>query len=266
MQTPFEKMKLDSQSGVSLKRIRKTILEKTKKPSRGRIDLFVQDSLKINGHWESVKSLKECHKGQYRGNIYCRTCRDRMGLKMLRRYQSYLSRENMSESSCRARLRHITIIHGLIPADKKQVKTSQKNVRNKYNSFSRKWPNAWYQGAFEYELIDMQKVLNHIHDQGSQSRKKAVLLDLVGCKPDMFEERDSTWTDDDGNKRSDYILLHTHFLMDAAQYKWADISDNMRKRWPSISVKLNLPFYCSSRRHRESYGGYYPYLKSASLL
>lgn len=161
----------------------------------------------------------------------------------------------MSESSCRARLRHITIIHGLIPADKKQVKTSQKNVRNKYNSFSRKWPNAWYQGAFEYELIDMQKVLNHIHDQGSQSRKKAVLLDLVGCKPDMFEERDSTWTDDDGNKRSDYILLHTHFLMDAAQYKWADISDNMRKRWPSISVKLNLPFYCSSRRHRESYGG-----------
>jgi hypothetical protein len=79
MQTPFEKMKLDSQSGVSLKRIRKTILEKTKKPYRGRIDLFVQDSLKINGHWESVKSLKECHKGQYCSNICCRTCRDRMG-------------------------------------------------------------------------------------------------------------------------------------------------------------------------------------------
>ena len=85
----------------------------------------------------------------------------------------------MDKNACRERLRFITILHRLIPADKHQVAEVQKYVRQAYRNFSTKW-GCWYQGAFEYELVDLMKVSNFVADVGSQSRKKNVLLRL-GC-------------------------------------------------------------------------------------
>ena len=88
--TPFEKMKADSVSGALEKRIRHMMLEEQKKTAKGRIDLFVQKSLKSVGRHQSAKRLEECSRGKYCGNIYCKTCRDRMAAKMLGRYQTHI--------------------------------------------------------------------------------------------------------------------------------------------------------------------------------
>ena len=228
--TPFEKMKADSVSGALEKRIRHMMLEEQKKTAKGRIDLFVQKSLKSVGRHQSAKRLEECSRGKYCGNIYCKTCRDRMAAKMLGRYQSHIKKQKMDETACKDRLRFITILHQLIPADKHQVAEVQKYVRQEYRNFSTKW-GCWYQGAFEYELIDMLKVSNFVADVGSQSRKKEILLRLGGYTPNLFDEHDWSWTDDVGKQRTDYILLHTHFLMDGGNNDWDDIITNLRRRW-----------------------------------
>lgn len=115
--------------------IRHQMLKEQKKTSQGRVDLFIQKSLKSIGRGQLAKRLEECSRGQYCGNIYCRTCRDCMADKMNKRYQAHIQKQNMDKHACRERLRFITILHQLIPADKHQVaKTRDMCVRSTVTS------------------------------------------------------------------------------------------------------------------------------------
>ena len=234
MPTPFEKRKAEMQSGAEAEKIRLAMLDEVKKSTQSRTDLFVQKSLKFVGQWQASERLNKCGRGRYCGNIYCKTCRDRMAVKLLDRFKTHLTyrpdRSASREDYSRDNLRFVTVLHDLIPADRHKVKQAQDRVRKEYRNFSTKW-GCWYQGAFEYELVDMAKVVTHIADVGSQSRKKDSLLRKAGIKPDLLEDKDVSWTDKDGRKRTDYILLHTHFLMDCGQNGWDEIATDMRRRW-----------------------------------
>ena len=95
-----------------------------------------------------------------------------MADKMNKRYQAHIQKQNMDKHACRERLRFITILHQRIPADKHQVAKAQRYVRQEYRNFSTKW-GCWYQGDFEYELLDMLKASNFIADVGPLSRIKS---------------------------------------------------------------------------------------------
>ena len=96
--TPFEKMKADSKSGALDERIQHQMLDEKKKTSQGRVDLFIQKSLKSVGRGQLAKRLEECSRGRYCGNIYCKTCRGRMAAKMRGRYNTHIQKQNMDKS------------------------------------------------------------------------------------------------------------------------------------------------------------------------
>jgi hypothetical protein len=220
--------------GEQLKKLQHAARELVQLVPRARIDLHVQEQLKRTGKHRLAEQLNKCGRGQYCGNIYCKTCRDRMAVKLLDRFKTQLTyspdRSASREEYSRDNLRFVTVLHGLVPADKHEVTQAQDRARKEYRNFSTKW-GVWYQGAFEYELVDMAKVVKHIADAGSQSRKKDSLLRMAGVKPNLIEDKYIFWTDKDGRKRTDYILLHTHFLMDCGKNDWEDISANIRRRW-----------------------------------
>jgi hypothetical protein len=56
--TPFEKMKADSKSGALDERIQHQMLDEKKKTSQGRVDLFIQKSLKSVGRGQLAKRLE----------------------------------------------------------------------------------------------------------------------------------------------------------------------------------------------------------------
>ncbi len=125
------------------------------------------------------------------------------------------------------------------------------------------------QGAFEVELVDMEKVSSRVAKNDSGVRKRDTLERLGGFDGSW------RWVDEAGNQRTDYVLVHTHFLMDCGKEGWNAIDADMRKRWNgdyqvridgltdfnvrSLDASLwKMSSYCFKNRcfHHYEFGGY----------
>ena len=140
--------------------------------------------------------------------------------------------KRMGEDACRERLRWITVLHDLKRAEIAEVKEATKKARADYVQLNRKFKGSWAQGAFEYELVDMEKVHSRITKDSEGSRKKVTLQKLGGYEASI-DNLDFSWRWEDkaGNQRADYVLVHTHFLMDCGTEDWATIEKDMERRW-----------------------------------
>ena len=223
---------LKSNGDEQLAKVRWLLNAEQRKATKGRVDSFVKKSLRIAGKHRDVKRLEECRRGSYCGNIYCSTCRNRMAAKLLARVQLHLVSHDMDDASCRERLRWVTVLHSLEKAEIGALKEATKRARAGYVQLNRKFKCSWAQGAFEYELVDMEKVSSRIENNDSGIRKKATLQKLGGYEASLDSlDWSWRWLDEAGNKRTDYILVHTHFLMDCGEEDWNAIDADMRKRW-----------------------------------
>jgi hypothetical protein len=116
----------------------------------------------------------------------------------------------------------------------RQIELQQRQVRRELNNFRRKWFGTWGTGVYEYELIDMHKVCHSNNLSGSGSRKHAVLIGMLNrhVGANLFDDDIGiSWADQNGTNRTDYVLLHTHFVMDGGDFDWNDIKENMQRRW-----------------------------------
>lgn len=206
----------------------------TKKNGKERTDYFVRQSLRAHRQFCDANKLKNCKRGSYCGNIYCSgTCRGRHGDKLLTRFRGRIQGEGLNEDQARDRFRWCTFLHAVVPADAASVSEAIRNARAFYNAMSAKFDGSWAQGAFELELVDLVKVNDMRSDNGNQERKRELVLKLSGrASGDLFADEDYTWEDADGNKRSDWVLVHTHFLMDAGNYEIDAIKGYLKQRFP----------------------------------
>ncbi len=272
--TPFEILKRTRNE--SFKRILWHVGELDKKETHSRIDAFVQKALRKSRKFRDAEKLKECRRGAYCGSIYCAECRNRMASKLHRRVRLHISTQKMDEDACRDRLRWVTVLHSLECADVANIKQATKRARADYVQLNRRFLSSWAQGAFEFELVDMEKVNSRVSKNSSGTRKKNTLKKLGGYAPSL-ETMDWSWIwqDKTGNKRSDYILVHTHFLMDCGKEDWRDIEKYMRRRWyKDYQVRIDgltdfnvrslddslwkMSSYCFKNRcsHHYEFGGY----------
>jgi hypothetical protein len=207
--------------------------EDTKKNGRERTDYFVRQSLWDHRQFADANKLKNCQRGSYCGLIYCSTCRGRQGDKLLARFRGRIQGEGLDEDQVRDRFRWCTFLHAVVPADPTWVSEAIRNARGFYNAMSTKFDGSWAQGAFECELIDLVKVNDIRSDNENQERKRELVLKLSNrVTEDLFVEPDYTWEDADGNKRSDWVLVHTHFLMDVGNHEIDAIKGYLKQRFP----------------------------------
>jgi hypothetical protein len=240
-----------------------------RKATHARVDSFVAKALRRAGKHQDVKRLEECGRGSYCGNIYCGGCRDRMAAKLLARVRAHLVSHDMGEDSCRERLRWVTVLHSLEKAEIGAVREATTRARADYTQLNRKFAGSWAQGAFEYELVDMEKVSLRVANNDSGVRKRDTLERLGGFDGSW------RWVDEAGNERTDYVLVHTHFLMDCGEEDWNAIDADMRKRWNGdYQVRIDgltdfnvrsldeslwkMSSYCFKNRcsHHYEFGGY----------
>ena len=207
--------------------------EDTKKNGKARTDYFVRQSLRLHRKHSDANKLKNCKRGSYCGFIYCSTCRDRQSNKLLTRFRGRIQGEGLDEDQVRDRFRWCTFLHALVPASQREVYQAIKNARAFYNAMSTKFDGSWAQGAFELELVDLVKVSNQRADDQSQERKRSLVLALSGlASSNLFEEPDFLWVDEKGHRRTDWVLVHTHFLMDAGDHEIDAIKAYLKPRFP----------------------------------
>ena len=274
MANTFDELK--STSDEQLEKLRWLMSAEERKATHARVDAFVTKALRRAGNHKDVKRLEECRRGAYCGNIYCGGCRDRMAAKLLGRVRAHLVSHDMGEDACRERLRWVTILHSLEKAEIGAVRKATKRARADYTQLNRKFAGSWGQGAFEYELVDMAKVSSRVGKNASGVRKKDTLERLGGYEASLDSLGWSwRWVDEAGNERTDYVLVHTHFLMDCGEEDWNAIDKNMRKRWyGDYQVRIDgltdysvrsldeslwkMTSYCFKNRcsHHYEFGGY----------
>lgn len=224
--------------------------EDTKKTDRTRTDYFVRQSLRAHRQHGDANKLKNCRRGSYCGFVYCSTCRGRHGDKLLARFRGRIQGEGLNEDEVRDRFRWCTFLHAVVPADPTWMNEAIRNARTFYNAMSAKFDGSWAQGAFECELVDLVRVNNQRSSDAGQERKREVVLKMSGrASGDLFVDEDFTWEDADGNKRSDWVLVHTHFLMDAGNHEIDAIKAYLKPKFPldrqAIMERIWGPDVCS---------------------
>jgi len=237
MSNSFKEMKDNSEKRS--KRISMAMLDESRKHEKIKSDVWIADVLRRSRDFVSAKRIEGCGRGSYCGYAYCSVCRIRHAGALEKRIQAHRQDHQLTDADVLERFRWITILHSLERCDLEDIAAATKAARREFNNFKRKWKDTWAEGVFEYELVDMLKIKNLIADDGNSSRKRDVLLEML---TDEYDYRKIRFMYGDGilyqdhNKldRSDYILFHSHFLMDAgfwADGNWDDITDDLRKRW-----------------------------------
>lgn len=218
----------------SFLRVSSAMSDEFRKARNARISSFVLKVLSETGQDHTAQRMKGCERGSLCGYVYCGHCREKHAQALLRRYQAHIGRQQMDDNECRDRIRWVTVLHDLVPCDLEQIQAATKRGRKDYSNFNRKWDGTWAQGVFEFELVDMKKVINLVGTSGGQSRKRKTLMGMCNNqnKNENQNVDDWVWIDDLDIKRTDYVLLHTHFLMDGGANDWDKISRDMRLRWP----------------------------------
>lgn len=191
----------------------------------GKADKFIQSALRSSGNTTAADRLRDCKRGQYCGYMYCVDCRKRYAEKMFRRVVGRMNVASVGNIGNDDQIRWVTILDDVVRSDYETVSKAVKAIRRNYINFSRKWTDTWGQGVIELELVDMQRIQNMVGTGDRGERKRSVLLDMCGG------EQEWEWRDQWNTARTDYTLLHTHFVMGANSSDWDEIKEDTKKRW-----------------------------------
>jgi hypothetical protein len=204
--TSFQQLKKDSQSGDARKRVfgkmsgRKGTWAKTR----------IRRALVGLGNTKLANSILNCRKGRLCGQVYCSSCRDKAAQGLNDRVSKRIQKKYENDpEKYREQLRHTTILCDLVDFDLSSVKQSVSQARKDINAFKRRFKDVWFQGAFEFELIDLDKL--RVWDGENQVKKETL----------------EKMTDKGGN----LILVHFHGMMDLNGTDEQVVKDWIGQRW-----------------------------------
>jgi hypothetical protein len=202
----FQQMKKDSQSGKTFKRVYGQMSQRKGTWAKTRI----RRALVGLGNTKLANSILNCRKGQLCGQVYCSSCRDKAAQSLKDRISKRIQQRFRNDpDKSREQLRHTTVLCGLVDFNLSSVKQSVSQARKDINAFKRRFKDVWFQGAFEFELIDLDKLL--VWDGDNQVKKETL----------------EKMTD----KRGNLILVHFHGLMDLNGVDEKLVKEWVGQRW-----------------------------------
>jgi len=205
----FQNMKEDHQTGDSLRRAVGMLSGKKHTWTVKR----VQRTLRSTGKDRLADKISNCRKGQYCGQVYCRVCRDRAARSLKSRISRHIEKRFDGDAElAREQLRHTTILCELVDFGVGSVEMSIDQARKDINALKRRFKNLWFQGSFEFELINIDKLMVW---GGKNEVKKKTLGTMADARVVI------------GNQ----ILVHFHGLMDLNGEDEKLVKKWCRKRW-----------------------------------
>lgn len=163
--------------------------------------------------------IEGCRKGQRCSSLWCRTCRGRSAYGLTSRIRDHVeSRFGNDHDAARDNLLFVTPLFDLVSVcDLPRVKQTMKKARDDFLALKRVFPELWWQGAFEFELIDFKALMEW---DGANKGKRETLAALHD-----WDEKTNL------NLCPTYVLVHAHFLIDLNGTKREDVTAWLSQRY-----------------------------------
>jgi hypothetical protein len=124
--------------------------------------------------------------------------------------------------AARERLVFVTPLFGLASVyDARRSKGVLREARKDLNALKRAFPQLWFQGAFELELIDFQALMT---SEGANQVKRRTIAEMLGWEEQMWASRRL-------QLYTPLVLIHAHLLMDLNGADKEEVKDWLRERY-----------------------------------
>ena len=118
-------------------------------------------ALRYCGQGEYADRIENCNKYSRCSSNWCPKCSKESKEHLSERIFDHINRAyGSNEEAIRAQLLFVTPLYGLAAVhDLYRVQKIVREARSDWKALRRRFPELWWQGAFEFELIDIQGVL-----------------------------------------------------------------------------------------------------------
>ena len=209
-------------------------LENFQRPKVRRVNRAIR-ALREIGSSEALNlawKIENCRKGQVCSSLWCPRCRHRAAKGLETRLLEYVKGEfGCDHVAARERLVFVTPLFGLCSVhDARRVKGILREARKDLKALKRAFPEVWYQGAFELELIDFRALMT---SEGANQVKRRTIADMLGWRAECAETRQLFCY-------TPLVLIHTHFLMDLKGADRERVGEWFRGRYDKSPHQIHI--------------------------
>ncbi|MCP4780401.1 MAG: hypothetical protein GY877_06500, partial [Hyphomicrobium sp.] len=189
-------------------------------------------TIKSPGAFSLALKMENCWKGAVCSSFWCPRCRHRAAKGLEGRLRDYVLREfGEDQSEAQKRLVFVTPLFGLASVhDARRVKGILREARKDFKALKRAFPELWYQGAFELELIDFRALMM---EEGANQVKRETIGNMLGWKTE--EARGKLL-----NCFTPLVLIHAHILMDLRGVDREKVRDWLRGKYSKSPHQIHL--------------------------
>jgi len=192
-------------------------------------------ALKSKGSPEALSlawKIENCRKGQVCSSLWCPRCRHRAAKGLEGRLLEYVTTEfGDDQVAARERLVFVTPLFGLVSLyDARRVKGVLREARKDFKALKRAFPQVWYQGAFELELIDFRALMT---SEGANQVKKQTIAEMMGWKEECAETRQLFCY-------TPLVLIHGHLLMNLRGADRERVREWFRSRYDKSPHQIHI--------------------------
>jgi hypothetical protein len=171
-------------------------------------------ALSLLGRKADAQRIHECVPRSPCSSFYCGKCRTRAVNSLETRVKKRVdTRLGGDEGIVQERLRFVTVLHEVVDVDSASVSASVEACRLELNALHRRFPKLWMEGAFEFELIDVDHLAS-IKSGDGKVKSETVRTLMPRTIPKGLK-----------------ILVHFHAIMDLVDEDAAVVTRWMKNRW-----------------------------------
>ena len=187
--------------------------------------------------------MENCRKGQCCSSLWCRRCRHRAAKGLEGRLLEYVTGEfGDDREAARKRLVFVTPLFDLASVyDVRRVRGVLREARRDLKALKRAFPQLWFQGAFELELVDFRALMT---SEGANQVKRETIAEMLG------------WEEEWGASRRLHCypplaLIHAHLLMDLRGADRERVRDTLRGKYDKSPHQIHLKGIRSEQKLEE---------------
>lgn len=182
----------------------------------------VSTALRATGNSALANKIAGCVSRSRCSSFYCGDCRDRAAKNFVARVNRRIEDKLDGDPDLvQQRFRYVTVLHEVVPFDASSVMNSVEKCRVALNAFHRRFQDVWLQGAFEFELIDLDH-LSRIKS-GNGLVKRQTMEGMLQTLPTGLK-----------------ILVHFHAILDLVDEDEAVVKSWLKSRWSDHSKQVDV--------------------------